>query len=96
MAARDQERVSCTGGTWTELTDADVTAITFMVVEGRVRIKWTTGSAPSDSDTGGYPYRSKEGEKNAAVTEFTQTSSADRLFAFAEGGDAVVVVDHAA
>lgn len=96
MPARDQERVSCTAGAWTELTDADVSTITFMVAKGRVRVKWTTGSAPADSDTGGFPYEARQGEKNIAVTDMTATASADRLFAFAEGGDAEVVVDHAA
>jgi carbon monoxide dehydrogenase subunit G len=44
--ARDQERVDCLPGVWTELTNSDVTEITFQVVTGSVKIRCTTGSAP--------------------------------------------------
>lgn len=101
--ARDQTLVSCPAGEWTELTNGDVTQLTFQVVSGSVKVRCTTGSAPSALSDAGYVYhahpadrQSAEGELNVLVSDLTATSGADRVFATPiNGRPAKVVVDHA-
>ena len=101
--ARDQALITCPAGEWTELTNADVTQITFQVVSGAVKIRATTGSAPSALSDPGYHYfahpadrQNAEGEIAVQMAELTATAGADRLFATPiNGRPAKVVVDHA-
>lgn len=101
--ARDQAAVVCPPGVWTELTNSDVTAITFQVTTGAVKVRCTTGTAPSAlSDTGieyharpAYP-QGTQGELRVNITSLTATAGADRVFATPiNGRKAVVIVDHA-
>ena len=101
--ARDQAKVTCPVGVWTELTNGDVTAITFQVQSGSVKVRATTGSAPSSLSDPGYVYhahpsdrQTEEGELNVAISDLTATAGADRVFATPIGGRrAIVIVDHA-
>lgn len=101
--ARDQVSVSCPPGEWTELTNADVTAITFQVVSGSVKIRCTTGTAPSSVDDEGYVYRGSvtnsdqlPGELAVPISSLSNAAGADRVFAIpVNGRTARVVVDHA-
>ena len=100
--ARDQVAVSCPAGVWTELTNADVTDITFQVVSGSVKVRFTTGSAPAALSDAGYEYHAipseyqRDGELRAAVASLAAVAGADRVFATPlNGRRAVVVVDHA-
>lgn len=101
--ARDQALVTCPAGAWTELTNADVTQITFQVVSGSVKIRCTTGSAPSALSDAGYVYhahpadrQTAEGELAVLITDLTATAGADRVFATPiNGRPAKVLVDHA-
>ena len=101
--ARDQALVTCPPGVWTELTNGDVTEITFQVVTGSVKIRCTTGSAPSELSDPGYVYhahpadqQNESGELRVLITALTATSGADRVFATPiSGRTARVVVDHA-
>ena len=100
--ARDQVAVSCPAGVWTELTNADVTHITFQVISGSVKVRFTTGSAPAALSDAGYEYHAnpteyqRDGELRAAVPDFAALAGSDRVFATPlNGRRAVVVVDHA-
>jgi len=100
--ARDQVAVSCPAGEWTELTNANVTSLSFQVQTGAVKIRFTTGSAPSALSDAGYVYHAAAGEYrrdreiNVAVASLATTAGADRAFATPiDGRRAVVLVDHA-
>ena len=101
--ARNQAAVTCEPGVWTELTNGDVTEITFQIITGSVKVRCTTGSAPSALTDAGYVYHARpadpqqeSGELRVAIADLTATSGADRVFATPiNGRKAVVVVDHA-
>lgn len=98
--ARDQAVVECPPGVWTELTDSDVTQITFQVLTGVVEIRATDGTAPSASDRGflyrsdGYEYH--EGELRISVSDLAEATGVDRVFARPlNARPAKLIVDHA-
>ena len=100
--ARNQERVTCLPGVWTELTNGDVTEITFQVVTGSVKIRATTGAAPSDLADAGYVYhahpadqQTESGELRVAIPDLAAGAGLDRIFATPiNGRKAAVIVDH--
>lgn len=82
---------------WTQLTDANVTAITFQVRGGqKVGVQGTVGaSAPSD-DTGHIVYEKGEGEAAKALSDlFPGVSGANRVYVKAFSGPASIFVSHA-
>lgn len=101
--ARNQASVICPVGVWTELTNSDTASITFQVQSGSVKVRATTGAAPTSLSDPGYVYharaadsQSEEGEMRVALSDLTATAGADRVFATPiSGRRAVVVVDHA-
>ena len=101
--ARDQASVTCALGAWTELTNSDATAITFQVLSGSVKVRATTGSAPSALTDPGYVYhahtgtpQNENGELAIAISSLAAAAGVDRVFATPIGGRrAVVIVDHA-
>jgi len=101
--ARDQASVVCLPDVWTELTDGDVTEITFQVTSGSVKVRCTTGSAPAALSDPGYEYHARsdneqgvQGELRIAISDLAATAGADRVFATPiNGRRAIVVVDHA-
>lgn len=101
--ARDQAAVACPAGEWTELTNSDATTITFQVISGSVKVRATTGSAPSALSDPGFVYhaipadgQSEAGELRVTLSQLAAAAGADRLFACpVNGRRAVVVVDHA-
>jgi hypothetical protein len=100
--ARNQETVTCLPGVWTELTNSDATTITFQVRTGAIKVRCTTGSAPSALSDGGYEYHATpDGENNygeirIAIADLSSAAGADRVFATPlNGRRALVTVDHA-
>ena len=87
--------ISVPAATWTQLTDADVTAITFQNKSGNfILVKGTTSaSAPTDLD-GAIRYNPGQGELNTALSDMFPGISAVRLYAYAPEG-ASVMVSHA-
>ena len=79
--------------TWTQLTDADVTTITFQNVGGdSVLIKATTNTTAPTTDAGAVRYPPGTGERNVAMSDlFPGLSGADRLWAYAKDGGRVMV-----
>lgn len=101
--AQDQVLVTCPAGEWTELTNSDATAISFQVLYGAVKVRATTGSAPSELSDPGFEYsdatiadRGSEGEKAMAISSLSSAVGADRVFAAPTNGRAAkVLVTHA-
>ena len=87
--------ISVPSATWTQLTDASVTAITFQNKSGNfILVKGTTSaSAPTDLD-GAIRYNPGQGELNTALSDMFPGISAVRLYAYAPEG-ASVMVSHA-
>ena len=78
---------------WTQLTDADITSITFQNL-GRdfILVKATTDTtAPTDA-SGALRYNPGQGERNVLLSDlFPGLSGADRLWAYSTQGTAVLV-----
>lgn len=92
--ARDQVVLTCPAGEWTELTNADVTAITFQVLAGPVFIRFTTGSTPTEVK--GMVYDDGQGELAKSISDLVNLASADRVWARPVGSSpGEVFVDHA-
>ena len=88
--------ISAAIATWTEITNADATAITFQNLAGiNMLLKGTTGSAPSDL-TGAIVYPPFTGEKLVTITDlFPNPASVDRLWVYYVAGPGSVMVSHA-
>lgn len=87
--------ITVPANTWTQLTDADVTSITFQHVGkpgADLLVKATTdATAPTDA-TGALFYPYGMGERNVALSDlFPGISSRDRLWAFSSSGTTVMV-----
>jgi hypothetical protein len=81
-----QTTVNVPPNTWTQITDADVTSITFQNVGGyAVRIRATNGtSAPEDQD-GALTYAPGQGERNVLLADLSPgVAGANRVWAFSE------------
>jgi len=100
--ARDQAHVTCPVGEWTQLTNSDTSTITFQVISGSIKVRTTTGSAPSALSDPGYIYHARsadsqaeEGELGVLLSSLSAVVGADRVFATPiSGRRAVVLVDH--
>lgn len=93
--ARDQVSISCPVNTWTELTNANVTVITFQCLAHKVYIQYVNGGATPTSETGQI-CNTTEGPLQKSLTELVTLSGANRVWAKAVGGTpALVYVDHA-
>ena len=77
---------------WTQLTDADVTSITFQNRTAyAVLIKGTTdATAPSDN-IGALRYNPGQGERNVELADLFPGIAAVRLWAFSESASEVTV-----
>jgi hypothetical protein len=85
--------IAIPAATWTQLTDADISSITFQNVgSNHIIVKATTdGTAPTSTD-GGFRYNPGQGERNIFVAElFPGISGADRLWAYSTDASSVVV-----
>ena len=93
--ARDQASVTLTDNTWTQITNADVTAITFQVLTGEAFIRFTTDeTTPTEGQ--GIRYGEGEGELNRAISELVNLAGADRVWAKPTSAlHTVIYVDHA-
>lgn len=93
--ARNQVTVSCTESAWTQLTNGDVTVITFQVLSGSAYVRFTTDeTTPTESE--GILYKKGEGEVAKAISDLTNLASANRVWVKgASNMGAGVYVDHA-
>lgn len=82
----------------TELTDANVTAITFQNVGIHdVWVRATAGATPPAADLAGWlKYEVGQGERNAELADlFPGVTGADRVWGITVGGFVGVLVSHA-
>jgi hypothetical protein len=85
--------IAIPAATWTQLTDADISSITFQNVgSNHIVIKATTdGTAPTSTD-GGFRYNPGQGERNVSMSNlFPGIAGADRLWAYSQDASSVVV-----
>lgn len=82
--------------TWTQLTDANVTTITFQNISGSfVLIAGTVGANAPSNLAGAIRYNPGQGERNVLLTDlFPGLSGVNRVYAYSQDG-ASVVVSHA-
>lgn len=98
--AQDQQTVTCPANTWTQLTNADVTRITFQALMGDVYIRFTTDATTPTEDSG-LLYTEGAGVTDKPLSELTELVGADRVWAKPVGNNgatvnnALVYVDHA-
>lgn len=100
--ARNQETIVCPAGQWTQLTNSDVTQLTFQVLDVPVYIQYTAGAtAPAATQTSGALYERGLGEARRAINTLTSLSGANRVWAMPADNSnrndfaASVYVDHA-
>jgi hypothetical protein len=97
--AQDQQTITCPKDTWTQLTNADVTAITFEVLSGSVFLRFTT-DATTPTEDHGLLYQRNQGQLQTPMSDLTYLSGAVRVWAkpVSSGGgiadQAAVYVDH--
>ena len=81
--------------TWTQLTDADVTGITFQNVGSNFLIvKATTGATAPTDTTGAVRYNPGQGERNVLLSDLFPGIAGKRVWAWA-ADITQVVVSHA-
>jgi hypothetical protein len=80
--------------TWTQLTNADVTSITFQNKSGNyILVKGTAGATAPTDDDGSVRYNPGQGELNTTLSDLFPGVSATRVYAYAPTG-AEVMVSH--
>jgi hypothetical protein len=79
--------------TWTQLTDADVTAITFQNVGGNhILIKATTDTTAPTNFLAAIRYNPGQGERNVSLADlFPGLSARDRIWAWADNTTQIFV-----
>jgi hypothetical protein len=85
--------ITVPAGAWTQLTDADITSITFQNIgSNHIMVKATTdGTAPTNY-AGAIRYNPGQGERNVALSDlFPGLAGRDRLWAYATDATQVVV-----
>ena len=81
--------------TWTQLTDADVTNITFQNKGTyHILVAGTTGASAPTGNDGSIRYNRGQGERNVALTDLFAGIAAKRVWAFSEK-KLEVMVSHA-
>lgn len=88
--------ITLTAGAWTQLTDADVTNITFQNRSAyHIFVAGATAATAPTNFNGAIRYNPGQGERNVAVADlFLGLTTPDRVYAFcAEAAD--VFVSHA-
>ena len=85
--------ITVPAGAWTQLTDADITSITFQNIgSNHIMVKATTdGTAPTNY-AGAIRYNPGQGERNVALSDlFPGLAGRDRLWAYATDATQIVV-----
>ena len=94
--AQDTTKKNVPAATWYQITDANVSSITFQNLSSCVmKVKPTVGANAPTDDLGAKFYPKFQGERNIALTDLSPgVSGANRVYVyFADGGD--VTVSHA-
>jgi|GEM_PF-2563448 len=95
-----QNQVSLVVGTeaWVQLTNANVTQVTFQVLSGTVFIRYTNGTTPPGPSEQGARYSAgdgtSEGELRRLLADLVSLAGANRVWARAAMNASLVYVDH--
>lgn len=94
--AQNQATVALSEDTWTQITNADATAITFQVLCGEAFIRFTADTT-TPTEANGIRYCEGQGELQKNISDLTNLASADRVWAKACSGGVktAIYVDHA-
>lgn len=88
------EQLPLTDGQWVQITNADVTEISFQLIEGsQVTIAGTSGA--TQPTAGCWRYSAGQGERNAALADLFPGVAATRVWAQMIGGPGRIMVSHA-
>ena len=93
-----QNTIKTVGSSWTQLTDADVTSITFQNISGwGLFVRVTAGATPPPESDLGILYQPNQGERNVALSDLAPgVTGGNRVYAkFQSIASAVVWVSHA-
>ena len=93
--ARNQATISVSEDEWTQLTNDDVSTITFQAVTGDIYVRFTADETQPAAALEGVLYQVGFGVQNESMTNLTALSGADRVWARSVNGAADVYVDHA-
>lgn len=81
-----------TAGAWTQLTDANVTSITFQNTSGyHILVKGTTDATTPTDASGSIRYNPGQGERNVALSDLFPGIAAVRVWAYSDQGISVMV-----
>ena len=79
-------------GVWTQLTDADVTSITFQNKLGNyIFVKGTVGAVAPTDENGAIRYNPGQGERNVSLSDLFPGVAATRVYAYSPSGSQVFV-----
>lgn len=98
--ARDQEQLDVEkdagANGWTLLTNSNVTNVTFQCIGAPILIRYTVGTSEPAAGAGGALYAAPNGELKKALSDLTELSGANRVWARpATATRSRVYVDHA-
>lgn len=92
--ARDQETIDIEKDSWIELTNGDVTEISFQVLFGEVEIRRDGAAMPTANDRG-WIYSGRNGER-LPLSEISRSNPGARVWAKGRrASGSIVLVDHA-
>ena len=84
--------ITLSANTWTQITDADVSSITFQNTGNQfVLIKGTTGATAPTDTTGAVRYNPGQGERNASLSDLFPGIAAARVWALCDSAVGVMV-----
>ncbi len=84
--------IELTANTWTQLTDANVTSITFQNgCSNSVLIKGTASAVAPTDDAGSISYAPGQGELNTALADLFPGVAAVRVYAYSDVNGEVMV-----
>lgn len=85
--------VDIVAGSWTELTDTNVTSITFQNIgQSFILVKGTVDSSAPANASGAFRYNPGQGEVNMKLVDmFLGVPGANRLFAYCDSAGKAVV-----
>jgi len=87
--------LSVPAGTWTQITDADVTNVTFQNIGGvAMFVAGTAGAVVPTSTIGSLQYGPRQGEANVDLADLFPGVAATRIYVFATS-NIEVFVSHA-
>jgi len=93
--ARDQEAIICPPGVWTQLTNDDVTEITFQIITVPAYIRYTLDETTPTEDFGQY-HSLGIGPLKVTMRTLVSLTGAQRVWAMPIGIDKTTIyVDHA-